>query len=243
MANSIIEHMAIRKHVTSPPVPPYVDNTDQLAYIYSTAASHGVPNYKGARINVQHALNLPAWDRLLNMANFKDPRLIQFLSHGFPLGYSGPSVLPNKVTDNHTSALKFPVHMDKYILSERSAGCIAGPIDPTRFPPLHFNAMMSRPKGESDRRIIMDLSYPESYAVNDFIDRSSYEGEEAVVTLPTPGELRNKIIEQGKGAFIYILDLKGSYRQLQIDPCDWPMTGIIHHGLQYFDMVLPFGAP
>ena len=39
---------------------------------------------------------------------------------------------------------------------------------------------------------------------------------------------------------MYKLDLARGYRQLRLDPLDWPLMSIMHEGELYMDICLPF---
>lgn len=67
---------------------------------------------------------------------------------------------------------------------------------------------MSRPKkGTDDRRIIVDLSFPQGEAVNTAIDITSYLGKDITYSLPTITDLITKLQIEGPGTYIWKADL------------------------------------
>ena len=177
------------------------------------------------------------------MDAYDDPLLIRFLEYGFPLGYDRATV-NSDIDDNHMSALNFPQPIDSFILDSVKDGSLAGPVHSQFFKCEHIvSPLMSAPKKDSgSRRIIMDCSYPLGNSVNDGIPCDHFIGLDPNISLPTPLNLRDFIVEQGTGSYIYVIDLKGAYRQLRLDPLDWPRTMLKHHNNFFFDLSLPFGA-
>jgi hypothetical protein len=61
---------------------------------------------------------------------------------------------------NHQSATKFIEHVTQYINDEIKAGAIIGPIKLDKYSEIHVSPLINRPKGKTNRRIIVDISYP-----------------------------------------------------------------------------------
>ena len=87
----------------------------------------------------------------------------------------------------------------------------------------------------------MDLSWPEGASINDGVDGECYLGGGAHIKLPTVQFMEDRILELGPGAYLYKIDLARGYRQLRVDPTDWPLLGFQHQGRFYLDMCPPFG--
>ena len=49
------------------------------------------------------------------------------------------------------------------------------------------------------------------------------------------------MLELGPGCYIYKTDLARGYRQLRVDPLDWPLLGFMHRGKVFLDVCPPFG--
>ena len=59
--------------------------------------------------------------------------------------------------------------------------------------------------------------------------------------LPTIDLMEKCILDLGKGCYVYKTDLSRGYRQLRIDPVDWPLLGFAYNGKFYMDICPPFG--
>ena len=59
--------------------------------------------------------------------------------------------------------------------------------------------------------------------------------------LPTADDLKSLIQKKGRGCYIYTADISRAYRQLPVDPLDWPLLCISHEGKYYIDISQPFG--
>ena len=88
----------------------------------------------------------------------------------------------------------------------------------------------------------MDLSWPIGASVNANIPYDVYDGEQATMHLPTPDDLATAILAAPPTAYLFAIDLSRAYRQLRIDPQDWPLLGLTWKGLYYFDRALAFGG-
>ncbi len=133
--------------------------------------------------------------------------------------------------------------MDKCIDKEVSERASIGPLDPLCFnTPIAHSPLNSRPKRDSDeRRLILDLSFPRDRGINQAIDKDSYLGESARVTLPNVDTLVNFIKEIGRGCALYKRDLRRAYRQIPVDPGDIHLLGFKWRGKSYVDVKLPMG--
>ena len=138
--------------------------------------------------------------------------------------------------------MAFPADVNYYLDKELSHLAMLGPFRQPTFPQYHTSPIMSRPKKDSShRRIIVDLSWPPGASVNDGIPKDTYLGDPVFFRLPTVDSMADRLRRLGRGAYMYKSDLARGYRELRVDPRDWPMLGIIHDGLYYFDICPPFG--
>ena len=96
-------------------------------------------------------------------------------------------------------------------------------------------------KGSKFRRVIIDLSWPRGRSVNDGISRTDYVDGPMTISLPTPDDMERDVARAGRGAFLYKTDLSRGYRQLRVDPLDWPLLSFRHGQLHFMDICPPFG--
>lgn len=212
-----------------------------FAHLYDQVKAYNLPNCLGAKIPIHSGLNVERWVILLQ--NYHDNELCHFLAYGWPLGFYADDI-PQTVPKNHPSAIEFPQHIQEFLSTELSFKAIEGPTQAAPFEPWsRISPLMTRPKkGTDQRRVIVDLSYPEGAAVNTGIDNADYLGNDISYTLPTIGDLIAKLQVEGQGAFIWKADLARAYRQLRADPVDAPLLCIQFNGSVYIDRCPPFGC-
>ena len=223
-----------------PEIEPSVLNPDsELARIYNRVKCFGVPNYRGARVRINPNFKTEIWLDLLQ--GYDDLKVIDYMLYGWPAGYEA-EIVPTLGLPNHSSSLKQPEAVDKYLIKEKECCAILGPFTKSPFSWFRSNPLMVRPKKEVGKyRVILDLSFPLNESVNSHIPSLSYDGAPYKLRLPTALNLAELIAKEGKGCFMYKLDLARAYRQLPIDPLDWPLLGISWKDEMYIDLCVPFG--
>ena len=170
----------------------------------------------GARIPLESQLNIPKWK--VELKDYWDQQLLQFLEYGFPLGFNRSCKL-GKYEWNHKSATDFQKDIQLYLKEEIEHGAIVGPFEKNPIPNGHISPLMTHPKASSDnRRVIMDLGWPKGLSVNDGVDKNSYMGSDFKLTFPTIDDLTSELVKLGRGAHIYKIDVSRAFRHLPIDP-------------------------
>lgn len=107
----------------------------------------GCPNYLGARIPLDLALNIQAWYELLK--NYHDYELCDLLNYGWPLGYLKDAP-PTSAPGNHPSAAAHMQHVHAFIKEELHHKALIGPFSSDPFIPwVRYSPIMTRPKRES----------------------------------------------------------------------------------------------
>ena len=76
---------------------------------------------------------------------------------------------------NHPSASKFPNDIDEYFDKELKNRAIVGPYQDFPFQ-VQYSPILSRPKADDTRRVIVNLSHPWGQAVNDHISKKFMMG-------------------------------------------------------------------
>ena len=199
------------------------------------------PNVLGIRIPLRTAWNLAALTDLLK--NYHDQFLLQLLTFGFPIArnYHAPPPCPNYI--NHAGAINHKQHIEAYIQKEIALQATIGPFS---LPPFLGNigiSPLSTPekKGCTDRRVIMDLSFPPGRSVNDLIDKTIYMGQHIKLTYPTIDALAERVASIGQGALLWKRDLKRAFRQIPVCPGDYSLLGWRWQNQLYFDIKMPMG--
>ena len=93
----------------------------------------------------------------------------------------------------------------------------------------------------TERRFILDLSWPEGSSINDGISKDFYLGGPVSLTYPTVDDIAARIVQLGLGCLLVKRDLKRVYRQLPVDPFDYPLLGYSWRDRLFFDVRLPMG--
>ena len=200
----------------------------------------GKYNKDGCKIRVNSKFNVQFWDN--NLADYYDKDITQFINYGWPINHDGREPCLEKC-QNHKGATDFPDQMDTCINKEVTEGASIGPLQPDCFEvPIVHSPLNSRSKRDStERRLILDLSYPRDRGVNQGIDKDTYLGEPARVYLPNVDTLVNHIKDKGQGCALYKRDLRRAYRQIHVDPGDIHLLGFKWKGHSYVDVTLPMG--
>ena len=142
---------------------------------------------------------------------------------------------------NHPLAQQAPHAINDYLNQEIEHEAIAGPFDTPPFIPwFHTSPMMVCDKKDSQKRVIVDLSWPLGCSVNANIPTDFYEGAPASMTLPKPMDLAQAILQAPPTAHLFCLDLSRAYRQLRVNPQEWPLLGLTWNNQFYFDLSLEF---
>ena len=89
-----------------------------------------------------------------------------------------------------------------------------GPFNEALFEPwFQQSPMMTRPKkNTSEKRIIIDLSFPKGVSVNAGIRKGFYLGNVFNFTLPTISTLADRLLVAGAGSWLWATDLSRAYR-------------------------------
>ena len=215
-----------------------------IARIYDIVVSCKKSNAKGARLPLQTDLIIEAWIRRCT-GHPDDDMVMDGINFGFPLQYRGPPLYTSTpVTSNHHSAKYYPQSIQDYINKEKGLGTLVGPFDSPPFIPwCHVSPLMTRPKSDSnDRRIIVDLSYPDG-GVNAYIPKHEINGITAAHSLPTVREAVDLVREMGiLTAHLASVDISRAYRNFRTCPGDWPLLIIQHEGQYFLDVAMPFGS-
>lgn len=62
-----------------------------------------------------------------------------------------------------------------------------------------------------------------------------------LLTYPTDDDIAARIVQLGPGCLLFKCDLKRAYRQLPLDPFDYPLLGYAWRDQLFFDVQLPMG--
>ena len=100
---------------------------------------------------------------------------------------------------------------------------------------------MARDKPDGNVRVIVDLSWPLGQSVNSCTVPGVFDSVQFQLKYPSIDMLVQKNSEFGPAALLYKTDLERTFRNLKIDPYDFPVLGLCWKQRTYVDVSLPFG--
>ena len=201
-------------------------NHQYLRETYDTVRASGMYNFAGARRRVPSGLNIGAWREYFK--DYKDPYLVEYLEFGWPINFNRVHTL-RAAQGNHFSAEAYPEHVTYYIDTELTHEALLGPFEGPPVIDIHTRPLMTKVKKNSPhRRVIVDLSFPHGWSVNDGIHPTLHIDFPLTVKLPTVHSMEQCILELGPGSYLYKSDLACGYRQLRVDPGDWGLLAFRH---------------
>ena len=219
-----------------PPI--QLDTVDKYIDIANVILDTGVSNNKQARIPIQSGLKVEAWEKYLQ--EYPNDKLIQYIKFGYPLSLSNPASLHNVVVSNHASAIQFSTAVSQYITKESELRAILGPADKIDHPQYHCSPILTRPKDNDKRRVILNLSHPKDASVNDNVTRDKFDGTPFALKFQTIDNIVSEI-RQCEDPVIFKVDITRAFRNLWVDPADGLKLGISWEGKFYIDGSAAFG--
>lgn len=183
-------------------------------------------------------LEWQVWDHLLGA--HPDSRfrhyIVKGIREGFRIGFNHGHPL-RRAARNMQSVRARPEVINEYLAEECSQGRVLGPLPMESFRGVHVSRFGLVPKKTPGAwRLIVDLSSPEGFSVNDGI-------EDHLCTLRYMSvENALDIARQlGRGCLLAKMDVKKAYRMIPIHPDDRPLLGMQWQDQLYLDAALPFG--
>ena len=160
------------------------------------------------------------------------------LAQGFRVGFDRTKVQCVQAKNNMQSALQHPSVVEEYLQKEVALGRVIGPVPLTRVPGIQINRFGVIPKNHQPGkwRLIVDLSDPAGFSINDGIDRDLCSLKYVSVD-----DAVRSILDLGLGTLIAKLDIESAYRIVPVHPADRLLLGMSWRGQIYIDTVLPFG--
>ena len=198
-------------------------------------------NFEGCKIPIPTAIRYDRLEAALgDNISPKDKRVVDLLRYGMPIGCK-PEFGIRTPQKNHFSAISFKDEIDAYMNKSVKNQAMLGPFHESPIPDVSFSPLMTVPKEESKRRVIVDFSFPPGKSVNEGIPRSSYLDSETEFSLPSVLSMVSRLNELGPGCLLYKRDLKAAFRQFGIDPGDYCYTGVSWQDKVYLDTRLAMG--
>ena len=161
--------------------------------------------------------------------------ILQGFRNGFDIGFQGP--ISNTRPRNLRSADENSRAVSEAIAKEIHRTHTSGPFSSPPFEPFHCSPLGAVPKKDGTFRIILDLSSPRGYSINDGISREDFS-----VRYTSFDEATYLVRQLGPDCMMAKLDIKHAFRLCPVRPDQWPLLGYEWQGLFYVDTRLPFGS-
>ena len=179
------------------------------------------------------------WERQLKYhpdGEYKE-YLLTGLRRGFRIGFDYGSHRCRSAKTNMKSALQNPAVVDRYLATEVGLGRILGPLEPSSLPLVVINRF-----GKSHQpgrwRLIVDLSHPNGWSVNDGI-----QPELCSLSYTSVDEALHLILPLGPGTQLAKFDIESAYRLVMVHPDDRHLLGMKWKDQLFVDTVIPFDLP
>lgn len=163
--------------------------------------------------------------------------VVSGIREGFRIGFDYQSYRYKSAKRNMISATDHANVVRDYLAKECAEGRILGPFDPQHLPHVQVSPFGVIAKKEPGKwRLILDLSSPEGFSVNDGISPDlcslSYISVDDVAKI---------IAKLGPRTQLAKVDIKSAYRMVPIHPDDRHLLGMKWEEALYVDAALPFG--
>ena len=186
---------------------------------------------------VEGFLPLDAWSPLLS--SHPDQRFAAFLrrgiTHGFRIGADPAKPLRTRNLCLPSAADHADIISDR-ISEELASGKLHVPHSESSVRHISPIGVIPKPHQPGKFRLIVDLSAPRGYSVNDAIS-----SDLATLRYVKVEEAARLIATHGKSALLAKLDLHSAYRKVPVHSEDQPLLAINWKGTTYIDHALPFG--
>ena len=158
--------------------------------------------------------------------------ILSCIAHGFHVRYSNSCKLLRSFNRNLKLASLHKEVIDKYLAKEVALNRVAGPFP---IPPIH--SLHISPFGQPGQwRLILDLSSPHGYSVNDGIPKDPYS-----LHYTSVDDAIRILLQLGPGGLMAKFDVESAYRNVPIHHEDRYLLGMSWRNQYYVDLTLPFG--
>ena len=122
-------------------------------------------------------------------------------------------------------------------MREVQAGRVLGPIDPNSIPEFQISRFGVIPKSAKPGhwRLILDLSRPEHFSINNGIDPQLCS-----LAYPTVHDAVQQLLKLGRGALLAKIDVEQAFRNVPVHPQDHHLLGMMWSDQLLIDSILPF---
>ena len=194
-------------------------STEDYLKAHKEVASSGRHNFEVCKIPIPTSIRYDRFqDALGENITPKEERVLELLKYGMPLDCKDNFGVKEQ-QKNHYSALSFPKDIEGYLGKNGKDHAVLGPFAVSPISDLRYSPLMTVPKEDSKRRVIVDFSFPAGLAINDGISKETYLDHIVKFSLPSVQSMVGRVNTLGKGCLIYKMTLKalsGNSAQTQV---------------------------
>ena len=212
---------------------------DDLLALDSCRPSSGTSPLPHKASFISSPLKIGAWSDLL--ASHPDEEFVTYIlegiRRGFRIGFDYAHHRRRPAKKNMRSATDVPHVVSNYLDTECRLGRVVT-LDEVAAQAVQISPFGVIPKrGVPDGwRLILDLSSPPGYSVNDGIDAAKCS-----LKYSTIDQAVNICRNLGRAPLLSKLDIKSAYRMVSVHPDDCHLLGMRWRGTLFVDTTLPFG--
>ena len=149
-------------------------DTSEFLEAHRAVKASGKFNFEGCRIPIPTPIRYDRMKEALGSEiSPKEQRVLSLLEFGMPLDCN-PAFGVKEKQKNHSSAVSFKDAIDEYVCKGVHSQALLGPFNYSPINNLCFSPLMSVPKEDARRRVIVDFSFPPGRAINDGISKLTY---------------------------------------------------------------------
>ena len=115
-----------------------------------------------------------------------------------------------------------------------------GPVDKVNSPHYHCSPILTRPKDDNKRRVIVNLSYPPGQSLNDQVTRNRFDNRPFTLKFPKIEDIVDQILIT-EDPMLFKIDVARAFRNLRADHVDALKLGISWADKWYIDPAIAFG--
>ena len=101
--------------------------------------------------------------------------------------------------------------------------------------------MLTRPKDQNKRRVILYLSFPNTLSLNDKVNKHAFGGDAFRLKFPSVDDIVKEIVTHGGNVTLDKVNVARALRNLRVDPADALKLGIKWGNDAYNDASMAFG--
>ena len=216
-------------------------STADFIFAHNAVVRSGRHNYLACRIPIPTAIRHDRLREALgSQVSSEELKVLSLIEYGIPIDCKENFGI-QKVQKNHYSALAYRKEVEQYLGKGLESQAILGPFEEAPINNLCYSPLMTVPKEESKRRVVVDFSFPAGRSINDGIPKVTYLDVAINFSLPSVQSMVCRLNSLGYGCLMYKRDLKGAFRQFNIDPGDYRYTGLRWDSKSYIDTRLAMG--